>query len=808
MAGEQNLGANFSIDIANLRAGLKEANQIIRESQSEFKAAAAGMDDWTKSEDGLSAKLKSLTTTAEAQQAKVDALKQEYKRLIDDGLDPTSNEASKLRTQINNEEAALNKTKKEIDDNTQALDELGNETEDASKKTGKFTDVLKNVGKVAAAALGAAAAGLAAITKQAVEGYADYEQLVGGVETLFGTGGKSIEEYAKSVGKSVDEVKAEYDKLKGAEETMLKNANDAYKTAGLSANEYMENVTAFSASLISSLDGDTQKAADAANEAMIDMSDNANKMGTDIASIQNAYQGFAKQNYTMLDNLKLGYGGTQAEMYRLLEDAAKLDKEFAKTANFNLDSSGHLTAEFSDITKAIHIVQTEMGITGTTAREASSTIQGSASAMKSAWSNLLTGMADENADIDQLITNLVDSVGTFIENLLPRITIATQGILKVIQGLIPQIPPLMQEFLPVIIDGLMNLLDGVVAVLPSIIDTIMQIIPQLITKLVEMIPTLVKTTVEIILQIATAILDNLPTIINAIMTVVPTIITELVSSIPDLIDAAIRLLFAIVNAIPKIIPPLIEALPQIIETIFNALKDSLPSILNAAIELFYSLIDAISIILPTLIDTLPEIIEAIMNGLLDNLPLLLEAAIDLFMAIVEAIPIIIPQIVKAIPQIISAIFNALTSDEAINNIKQAGKDLIKGLWNGIKDMAGWIKEKISGFGDSVLGALKDFFGIASPSKVMRDTVGKNLALGIGEGFTKNIGKVNDEITEAMNFDDPTFNVSGTYSGRGYGSGKNIVVNQYNTYSQAHSRYEIYKSKQQTAAAVRLAVEGA
>lgn len=756
MAGE-NLGANFSIDISNLRAGLKEANQMIKESQSEFKAAAAGMDDWTKSEEGLTAKLKSLTSTAEAQQAKVDALKQEYKRLVDNGLDPASTEASKLRTQINNEEAALNKTKKEIADNTEALDDLGDETEEASEKSGKFTEVLKNVGKVAAAAVGAAVAGLAALTKQAVEGFANYEQLVGGVETLFGTGGQSLEEYAKSVGKTVDEVKGEYDKLKGAEETMLKNANDAYKTAGMSANEYMENVTAFSASLISSLDGDTQKAADAANQAMIDMSDNANKMGTDIESIVQTYQSLSRGNFQMLDNLKLGYGGTKAEMERLIADANAVKVANGEMADLSIDS-------FADMTEAIHIIQDEMGISGTTAKEASTTIQGSASAMKAAWSNLVTGMADENADIDQLITNLVDSVGTFLDNLLPRIVTATEGIIKVIEGLVPQIPPLIAKFLPVVIDGLMNLLDGVVAVLPTIIDTIMQVIPDLIAKLIEMLPTLIETTINIIVQIINAISGMIPTIVEAIMTVLPLIISSLVNSIPDLLQAAITLLMAIIEAIPTIVTELTKALPDIIDTIITTL--------------------------------------------IDSLPLLINAAVDLFTAIIKAIPIILPAIVNAIPDIISAIFDALTSPEAIDSIKQAGKDLIKGLWNGIKDMAAWIKSKIEGFGEGVLNALKGFFGIKSPSRLMRDQVGKNLALGIGEGFENNIGKVNDEIIDAMNFDDPNFNVSGTYNGNGYGSGKNIVVNQYNTYSQAHSRYEIYKSKQQTAAAVRLAMAGA
>ena len=781
----ENLGANFSIDIARLRAGLNEANQLIRESQSEFKSAAAGMDDWTKSEEGLTAKLKSLNSTADIQKEKVNALKQNYEQLINDGLDPASNEASKLRTQINNEEAALAKTEKEIDDNIEALENLGKETDDSGGKMEKFGEILKGVGKVAGAAFGAATAGLAALTKQAVEGYADYEQLVGGVETLFGTGGQSLEEYAKSVGKSVDEAKKEYDKLKSAEETMIKNANDAYKTAGMSANEYMENVTAFSASLIGSLDGDTQKAADAANRAMIDMSDNANKMGTDMDTIVQTYQSLSKGNFQMLDNLKLGYGGTKTEMERMIADANKIKKANGEMADLSIDS-------FADMTEAIHIIQTEMGISGisaeeaaeavkngtmtqeealaamgTTAKEASTTIQGSASAMKAAWGNLVTGMADENADIDQLIENLIDSVGTFLDNLLPRIVTATEGIIKVIEKLVPMIPPLIEKFLPVVIDGIMNLLDGVVAVLPTVIDTILQVVPDLIAKLIEMLPTLIQCSIDIIVQVINAISGMIPVIVDAVMAVLPVLVHALVNAVPELLNAAITLLMALIEAIPTIVTELTKALPEIISTIISVL--------------------------------------------INNLPMLIKASIQLYTALIKAIPKVLPAIIKAIPQIISAIFDALTSPEAIESIKTAGKDLIKGLWEGIKDMAGWIGEKIEGFGESVLNSLQNFFGISSPSKLMRDMVGKNLALGIGEGFTKNIGKVNDEIIDAMNFDDPHFNVSATYSGsggKGYSSGKQIVVNQYNTYSQAHSRYEIYKSKQQTAAAVRLAMSGA
>ena len=307
----------------------------------------------------------------------------------------------------------------------QSLAAVGNAAAGAAKGGFKALEVtIGGTMKAFAAFSTAALTAGAAITKSAVEHYADYEQLVGGVETLFGAGGQSLEEYAKSVGKSTEDAKKDYDSLMKAQDTVLKNADNAYKTAGLSANEYMETVTGFSAALIKSMGGDTEAAAKKADMAITDMADNANKMGSDISSIQTAYQGFAKQNYTMLDNLKLGYGGTKEEMQRLLEDATKL-------SGIEYDISS-----YADIVDAIHVVQTEMGITGTTAKEASETISGSISAAKSAYENLMTGLADENADLDGLIDNMADSILTVVDNVLPRIMETAPRIVETVPKLV------------------------------------------------------------------------------------------------------------------------------------------------------------------------------------------------------------------------------------------------------------------------------------------------------------------------------------------------------------------------------------
>lgn len=306
---------------------------------------------------------------------------------------------------------------------------------DATTQTNMFADVLG--ANLATKAIGLAIDGLKKLGqaatdtfKDAVKGYADYEQLIGGVETLFKDSAGVVEEYA----------------------------NQAFETAGLSANQYMETVTSFSASLIQSLGGDTEQAAEMANMAIVDMADNANKMGTDMSSIQNAYQGFAKQNYTMLDNLKLGYGGTQQEMYRLMEDAAKLDDKFAETAKFSMDSSGHLVAGYADIVDAIHIVQNEMGITGTTSREANNTISGSVASMKAAWHNLVDGLGKDNADIEKLVNELFDKAKTVWDQLQPVVERILKNAFAAVKEAMPKFIDLGKEIAGWIFDGITSIL--------------------------------------------------------------------------------------------------------------------------------------------------------------------------------------------------------------------------------------------------------------------------------------------------------------------------------------------------------------
>ena len=379
---------------------------------------------------------------------------------------------------INNSEA-----NKALDDTTSKAKSFGDKL---TSTFGKIGDTALKVAKVGAVAVTTVATGLAAMTKSAVESYADYEQLVGGVETLFKESSKKVMEYA----------------------------DNAYKTAGLSANEYMETVTSFSASLLQGLGGDTEKAANIADTAITDMSDNANKMGTSMSMIQDAYQGFAKQNYTMLDNLKLGYGGTQAEMARLINDSGVLGDTMEVTAKTVNEVS------FDKIIEAIHVIQTEMGITGTTAKEAASTISGSISTMKSAWSNFLTGMADSEQDFDRLLNNLIDSVVTVADNIVPRIVETlprlVEGLTQLFNRLLPYIPPLLESLIPAAIQGLVGVARAVLEALPGILE---EIFPGIGGRLGTAIQNFMSTIADFCVSMAPQIVSAFETVLNIITSV-------------------------------------------------------------------------------------------------------------------------------------------------------------------------------------------------------------------------------------------------------------------------------------------------
>ena len=411
-----------------------------------------------------------------------------------------------------------------------------------------------STGLVAGASAGATAIG--AITKSATENFAEYEQLVGGVETLFGAGGKSIEEYAASTGRTIAEAQSDYDALMRSQAAVIENAANAYKTAGMSANEYMETVTSFSASLLQSLGGDTAQASEYANRSIIDMSDNANKMGTSMEMIQNAYQGFAKQNYTMLDNLKLGYGGTQTEMQRLIADAAAMT-DIQKELGVTVDAS---SMSFGNIVNAISVMQSSMGIAGTTYAEASGTISGSIATMQSAWSNLVTGMADENADFEMLVGNFVDSVATVGYNLLPTIDTALSGVADLIDQAFPaimeRVPAIISDFLPRVAESAVNivktLISGISDNQNSIFDTAIDVMNTLIDGFIELLPEIIVTGSMLLARLALGLVKAIPDIVRRIPEIVRAITNGFSAQSEDFVEIGRNIVQGLWNGIQSL----------------------------------------------------------------------------------------------------------------------------------------------------------------------------------------------------------------------------------------------------------------
>ena len=531
-----------------------------------------------------------------------------------------------------------------VDD--QASEGIEKVSGNAKTLAGSIGDGLARAAEIGLGAVTAAAGGVAALTTAAVNNFAEYEQLVGGAETLFKT----------------------------SADTLLAYADGAYETAGLSANNYLETVTSFAASLISSLDGDTAAATAAADQAITDMADNANKMGSSIESIQNAYMGFAKQNYSMLDNLKLGYGGTQAEMYRLMQTAAELDETFAATAEFSLDEKGHLTAEFADITQAIHIVQTEMGITGTTALEASETISGSASAAKAAWENLVTGIADENADFEGQVTAFVDATGTALDNILPRVEIALTGAADLIDSLIPvvmeRIPALIDEYLPRIAEAAVGIITSLVQGVSDNTDTLsgtaLEVITYIATELVGLLPQIVEAGLQLIVSLASGVADSLPELI-------PTVVSVILQIVDTLTD-------------PENLSELLKAALTLLETLAFGLVDAIPELAGAAVDLIVGLA------------------EFLLKA--ENLELLVGTAVKVVVALAGGLISAIPEIATSAVQLIDSLIAEFTNTDWL----QVGKNLVNEIWDGIKEVWESLTRWFSEAWDNVTGIFDGWFG--------------------------------------------------------------------------------------------------
>lgn len=572
---------------------------------------------------------------------------------------------------------------------------------------------------------------MSAVGVASLKSYADYEQLVGGVETLF----------------------------KESQDIVYKYADNAYITAGLSANKYMETVTGFSASLLQSLDGDTKQAAESANQAVIDMSDNANKMGSSMESIQNAYQGFAKQNYTMLDNLKLGYGGTKEEMLRLLEDAEKLTGIKYDIRNL------------SDVYSAIHVIQTELGITGTTAKEASTTISGSVNSVKASLTNLVTAIATGEG-IDSQVDAFVESVVTASDNIIPRVGEIVDGIGDVISALIPRIKQKAPQMINAGIEMISNLATGFIEGLPERIPQMLAFAQQIIDGISQYGPPLLEKGYEILSDLVDGFVESIPEKLPLILDFIQNIADGMAEKAPVLISKGFELLGKLVSGIISALPILIEKVPTIITTFANIINDNFPTILLKGAQLIWELIKGIISAIPTLIQNIPKIIEAIvsviqafqwmnlgrniMNWFKDGIEAMKGAVKNAGSSISKSIesglanlPSTLSNLGKSAIYNLGSTISGLQSYIKTNALKIAsgiksaflnlpsqmvtiGKNIIEGIWSGISGGWGWLIDKVGEVASSLFKKAQKELDTHSPSRKFK-WLGEMCVAGWDEG---------------------------------------------------------------------------
>lgn len=558
----------------------------------------------------------------------------------------------------------VDKTKKDLKDTTNTAKDESSKLE---KHVSKIGEIAPKIGKLAVKGVAAAGAAIGTITKFAVSSYSEYEQLAGGVETLFGAQGMSLKKYAKSIGETVGQAKGKYNQLIQAQTEVMNNAKVAYKTAGMSANGYMNTITSFAAALKQSTANETE-AAKVANMAVIDMADNANKMGTNMEDIQNAYQGFSKQNYTMLDNLKLGYGGTKSEMERLLQDAEKL-------TGIHYDINN-----LSDVYKAINAIQGKLGITGTTGEEAMKTIDGAMKMTKASWDNLLTGLADPKQAVGPLISEFTTSLGTLAKNVTPKIKEVFNALPNALIQITPQLMNTIIDLAPSLILAAINLVAGLIGALPGILEPIFSELTDIFNK----IPQFLKGNANIVDDFLKSIDSGKPSIAAKGIEMITSLINAIVNSLPIIIQIGAKIIDSLGSSISSNMPSFLSRFLDILIQLSQMILTNLPILVGVGMKLIFSLVQGLMSSLPTLISKVPTIIANLADAFSNSAQTIFVWGIKIIAEIIKGLVMAIPSLIANIPKIIYAIFavwNAI-------NWWNLGKGLISGIAKGISGMGG------------------------------------------------------------------------------------------------------------------------
>ena len=927
MATGENLGAKFTLDISNLKAGLSEANKMIRQSESEFIQAAAGMNDWTKSADGLALRVDSLNKQIDIQKQKISALltvkQQTIEKLEKEGasneeiaasVDKVNSQLAKEQKQLEGLQSKADKAGKELDDfnssEGEAADgskELEKGVEDAGKAAEKaanggftvFKGVLSNL---VTGALKAAAGALKNFAGSVLETGMSFDSAMSNVAALSGATGEDLEmltETARQFGATTQFSASEAADALGYMALAGWNANESAAALGgvldlaaasgmglaqasdmvtdyLSAFGMSAEQSAEFADLLAYAQANSNTSAEQLGEAYKNCAANLNAAGQDVQTVTALLGSMANQGLKgatagsalsaimrdvtkKMENGKIAIGDTNVSVMDAEGNFRDLT-EILKEVNEATDGMGDaekaaaLSATFTaDSIKGLNLILNE-GVDNAESFENSlRDSSGSAAEMAKTLNDNLSGdLKNLTSAFDEFKITIFESanaplrdlVQTVSGSVLPALTDMIKGVegadvafgeavgdlankaISNLIGLLPQALKIAKTLIPTVIEGILSQLPLLVSfvfsdLLPSVLSLIQDITPKILKSILLLIPQLCSDLLNAAPLILKAALSLLMSIVDAIPIIAQKLISEdlpklinqicdfLIMALPLLLDAGTKLFMSLIEALPIIIGALEVALPQIIDKILTLILDGLPIILEGAIQLFMSLIRALPTILSLLTSELPKIISTTISTLLSKTPELLRAAVQLFTEIIKAIPQICVELARQMPLIISSIVDGLNSGFGL--IKDVGSNLIRGLWDGIKNMSKWIGDKIKGFGEGVLNNLKSFFGIASPSKLMRDVIGRNLALGIGSGFDSEMLNVAHDMQNALNDAIPTanfpVNVGGSGGNTGGTAAGGVIINQTNNYSQQHSRYEIYQSKKATAAAVREALAG-
>lgn len=616
---------------------------------------------------------------------------------------------------------------------------------------------IKTAFGIGAAAIGAATTAVGAFGLASVKGYAEYEQLVGGVDKLYSDASGKLQQYA----------------------------NEAYKTAGMNANQYMETATSFSAALVSSLGGDVNKAADMTDVAMRAISDNVNTFGSDMNSVTDAFKGFAKQNYTMLDNLKLGYGGTKTEMERLIADANEYRASIGETSDLSIDS-------FADVVQAIQSVQEAQNIAGTTSKEAMRTIEGSAAATKAAWQNVITAIAG-GGDLDVAFKQLTTSIfgekegEGFLSQVIPRIQTTMEGIGTFIENAAPYIteklPALISSILPSVIEGGISLIgaigEGLINSIPTITNAAVQIVIALVQGLVIALPQLINGAITLVTTLGQALYDNAPALLESGKQLLTFIWDGIQNNLPTMLQSGAEIISNLVNGFLENYPAMLEAVYGLILEMLDYFLSNMPQFLETGVNLLLSIVNGIINNLPQIVQAVVQIITQFQQTIIENLPQILQKGIEILGQLIAGLIQAIPQLIAAIPQIISAIVTTFGQF----NWLQIGVDILEGIGQGILSAVGSVVEAAASAAGQIWDSITGFFDIHSPSKRMA-WVGEMLDRGLANGIDAYSGLVDDAISNVSDIADinAETNINGSDK-NGTNMANNVIINVYGAQGQ-------------------------